>query len=541
MTTADQLYREAIAHVEARRFHEAATACDQILKIYPQHPDTHNLRGLALLRSGKAKQALSCFTRAIKLSPKMVSAHLNAGLCNIELDQSEAAAKAFRDAIVAEPGAAEPHFQLGVLALKRFKFAVSAQHCRDAVSLQPDHHFAHAVLGEALILLGRFDEAKPALERALELNPRILSAYDNLGMLAENDGRADEAMALFEKSLAIDPDFAGSRFNRAVTWLRRGDLARGFADYEARWRLARTQQSTKLRPFSQPQWNGEPLAQKKILLWGEQGVGDEIRLSVLANDASKNSASVVLECDKRLVDLFARSLPHAHVIARRDVPDRATSDPSIAFHCPLETALTFLRPTLDQFPTPRAYLQPDPDRTAELRFQLQRLAKGKPIIGLSWGSYNPQLSLGKTSALADWQTLLMRDDVTVVRLQKVSRDVDTANLSEDGKTLLAKLNQIPDLDLVKDIDGQAALIAACDLVLSVSNTTAHLAGALGIPTWVLLPYGHFQPWYWFNDRVDSVWYPNTKLYRPTKFSAWPTLIEAANRDLDEWLATSRKQ
>jgi tetratricopeptide (TPR) repeat protein len=539
MTSAESLYREAIAHVEARRFAEAAAACDQILKIHPQHPDTHNLRGLVLLRSGKAKQALSCFMRAIKLSPTMVSAYLNAGLCNIELDQPEAAAKSFRDALIAQPSAAEAHFQLGLLALKRFKIAESAQHCREATALEPAHPFAHALLGEALVLLGRFDEAQTALEHAIAVNPRVLSAYDNLGMLAENEGRADEAIALFEKSLAIDPDFTGSRFNRAVTWLRRGDLTRGFVDYEARWRLARTQQSTKLRPFTQPQWRGESLHAQKILLWGEQGVGDEVRLSALANDVVSKGASVALECDKRLVDVFARSFPGVQVIPRRETPDRATSDPAITFHCPLETALSFLRPTLDQFPAPRAYLTPDAERTTEFRSRLKVQANGRPIIGLSWGSYNPQLSNGKTSALADWQAVLMREDILVVRLQKVSRDVDTANLSQDGKALLGKLTQIPDLDLIQDIDGQTALIAACDMVLTVSNTTAHLAGALGVPTWVLLPYGHFQPWYWFKNRSDSVWYPNVRLYRPTKFGDWPLLIEAANRDLDGWLAKFR--
>ena len=147
------------------------------------------------------------------------------------------------------------------------------------------------------------------------------------------------------------------------------------------------------------------------------------------------------------------------------------------------------------------------------------------------------IEVGKTTPLSSWAPLLQRDDVLFVRLQKISRDADQHDLGASGQTLLDSLTEVPDLNLVQDLDGLAALVSACDLVISVSNSNAHLAGALGVPTWVLLPFGHFQPWYWFKQRTDSPWYASVKLYRPSAFDDWSGLIAHVGTDLDAWQRT----
>jgi len=539
MAQLEQLYARAVALIGERQFEAAEVACREILKLLPNHPDTLNLQGLAQLRAGHHKRALTTFNRALKSNPRLTSIHLNIGIANFEMDQLADAKAAFIGALNVDPGSVEAHFQLAILAMRQFKFEEGVAHCRDALALQPDHAFAYAVMGEALVLLGRFDEARAALERANTLNPRILNVYDNLGMLAENEGRETDALAHFDKAISIDPTFAGSHFNRAVTFLRRGNFELGFAEYDWRWRTARTAQSTKLRPFTQPAWQGEKLVGGKLLLWGEQGVGDEIRLSALACDLRDRGVDVIVECDKRLVKLLARSLPGATVVGRTAPPHRATADSEIAFQSAMESALQFVRPTLDAFPKRQKYLSADPERTQAIREHLAAQAHGKPIIGLSWGSYNPQLSVGKTTSLATWSPLLQRDDASFVRLQKVSKDADAASLGSEARALLDRLGQFPNLDLVQDLDGLAALISACDLVISVSNTTAHLSGALGVPTWVLLPFGHFQPWYWLKNRTDSPWYPSVKLYRPKGFGEWDAMVAQAIIDLDAWTQSQR--
>jgi tetratricopeptide (TPR) repeat protein len=533
MTTPDQLYAQALAHIGARRFADAEAACRQILRVHPRHADTHNLLGLAKLRGGAPNEALKDFRRALQINPRLVATHLNCGLAANELGKPDDARKHFRGALQIDPRAAEAHFQLGVLAQRRFEYDEALAHMDDCLAVEPGRALAHAIRGETLLLLGRLAEARAALERALAISPNIPNVHDNLGLVAENERRSDDALACFQRALDLNPELASAHFNRAVTRLRRGDLAAGLAEFEWRWRVARTAILTKVRPFPRPRWQGEPLEGRALLIWGEQGVGDEIRLAALARDLLERGERIVLECDPRLVDLFARSLPAATVVARRDPPDPATADASIAFQIPAESAIQYVRPTLAAFPSRPRYLTAASDRVAAFRQELQAKAHGKPVVGVSWGSYNPQMLHGKSTPPAAWAEILRRPDALFVQLQDV---VEGRDETADDMALRAQLAAVDGLDLFKDLDGQAALIAACDLVVAVSNTTAHLAGALGTPAWVLLPFGHFQPWYWFQDRADSPWYPSVTLFRQAQYGDWAAVLSKIASDLQRWVA-----
>lgn len=531
MTDPARLYVNALQHLSAGRLIEAISVCRQILKLVPNHTDTLNVMGLALLRDRKPEKALSSFKKALKSAPSSVPIHLNCGLAWSALDRRDRAEQSFKNALSHDPHSAEAHFQLGLLLQNRFKFDDAIMRFRRVLEIDSRHATAHAVLGEALVLQGKFEEAKQHLKTAVDLNPKLTSVYDNLGVIAENQGRRDEALGCFAKALEINPDFAGSHFNRAVTLLRRGDFKNGLTEYEWRWLLPKTRLSTHIRPFAQPRWQGEPLEGRKLLVWGEQGVGDEIRLAALVRDLSEKSEHVILECDRRLKPLFERSFPDTKIVPRRDPAMPATMDQTIAFQCPAESLVPIVRPDFSRFPQRTKYLVADPERTDGFRAVLSDSAAGRPVIGLSWGSYNPQLQLGKTTALRDWSPILNDATKYFVGLQygDIKKERDDVE-----KAIGASMTLLPDLDLIKDMDGLAALISACDLVITVSNTTAHLAGALGIPTWVLLPFGHFQPWYWFLDRADSPWYPSVKLYRQRKFGDWPNVLAQVAHDLSVW-------
>jgi tetratricopeptide (TPR) repeat protein len=525
-------YADAIAHLSAGRFEEAEAACRKILSTASNHTDTLNILGLAQLRGGKPDRAIVAFKKILKLNPAVVPVHLNLGLALAELGQQDEAETSFQNALKYDPRSVEAHFQLGLLLQKRFRFEDSTAHFQRVLEIDDTHATTHAVLGEALLLQGHFTKARMHLERAIALNPNLIGAYDNLGLIALNEGQPSEALRWFERALAINPEFSGSHFNRSVTYLRQGDLANGLNEFEWRWRTAKTRLSTLMRPFKQPLWHGEPLNGKSLLVWGEQGVGDEIRTAGLVADLLQRGEHIILECDKRLVPLFARSFPAAKIVARRDPPAKETGDAAIAYQIPAESLLAYTRPTLDQFPKRTAYLKADPERGAAFRTRLQSDTATKKIIGISWGSYNPQLVAGKTTPLESWAAILKTADVAFVPLQYGDIRTETEAVEREFGASLAKLG---DLDLIKDLDGVAALISACDLVITVSNTTAHLAGALGIPTWVLLPFGHFQPWYWFTDRTDSPWYPSVKLYRQKKFGDWENVISRVADDLKAWL------
>ncbi|MBL8631079.1 MAG: tetratricopeptide repeat protein [Rhodospirillaceae bacterium] len=531
MTRPDELYAAAIAALQAGEYAKAEDACRKILNTASNHVDTLNVLGLAQLRGGKPDRAVVAFKKVLRLNPAMVLVHLNMGLAFAELGQIDDATASFESALQLEPTSIEGHFQLGLLLQKRFKYTEATAHFLRVLEMNEQHAMTHAVLGESLLLQGEFAKARTHLERAVTLNPNLIGALDNLALIALNEGEPDEALNLFAQALSIKSDFAGSHFNRAIARLRQGDLENGLAEFDWRWRTAKTRLSTLIRPFKQPEWQGEALNGRTLLVWGEQGVGDEIRTAGLVDDLLQRGEKISLECDKRLAPLFARSFPAAAIIPRRDPPAKETAAPEIAYQIPAESVIRYTRSKLDAFPRRAAYLKADATRTAEYRARFQANSR-KPLVGISWGSYNPQLVAGKSTPLSSWAPILETAGAQIVALQY--GDIRT-EMAEVEKELGQALEQLGGLDLVKDLDGVASLISACDLVITVSNTTAHLAGALGVPAWVLLPFGHFQPWYWFSDHDDSPWYPSVKLYRQKKFGDWETVISRVAEDLNAWL------
>jgi tetratricopeptide (TPR) repeat protein len=525
-----QLYAEAVSHFTAGRADKAEELCRALIRSQPANADAYNLLGLALRRSARHEDALAAFERAGGINAKLAPVHLNRGLTLIDLNRLEAAESAFRDALNCDAESAPAYFHLGLVLHHLARFEDASAHFRRVIAKDPGHANSHALLGVGLLQQGKLAEARVSLETAAGLAPNVPTIHDGLGVVAADEGRVDDALAHFDKALSLDAQFAPSHFNRAALYLRRGDLERGLPELEWRWRLPRDTRPAKMRDFPQPLWTGESLGEASLLVWGEQGLGDEIRAAGIVDDLLRRDEKVVLECDPRLTALLQRSLPRAKIIARSDPPSPETLEPHVARQCPGDTLLRHVRPTLARFPRRASYLQADPGRAAAARASFP---SDRPAVGVSWGSWNAQFARGKAVALTDWREILTQGDFTFVDLQYGDTAAERAAAQNNQGIALTHL---PDLDLTNDIDGLAALISACDLVITVSNTTAHLAGALGIPTWVMLPFGHFQPWYWFSERTDSPWYPSVKLYRQSKFGDWPNVIKRVAQDLSKFRA-----
>jgi tetratricopeptide (TPR) repeat protein len=521
-------YAEAVAHFTAGRSEQAEESCRAIIAVQPSNADAHNLLGLTLRRRGAHEDALAAFSRAAEINPALAPVHLNRGLTLTQLGHADDAERAFRQALACEPTSAPGQFHLGVLLHHRSQFEDAIACFQKVLIADPRHANTHALMGLDLLLLGRLGEAKASLEAAAALNPKIATVHDGLGILAEDEGRFADAIQHFEFALTLDPNFAPSHFNRAVAQLRRGDLAQGLPELEWRWRLPRDARASSMRDFPQPLWTGESLTEATLLIWGEQGLGDEIRAAGVVDDMLCRGDKIMLECDPRLVALLQRSWPSATIIARQDPPAPETSAANISWQCPGDTLLRHVRPTLEHFSRRSSFLKADAVRTAGFRARLKKEAGGRKIIGLSWRSQNAQFMRGKTLPLNTWAQVLRLTDYYFIDLQYGDTQDERETLhNETG----LGITHLPDLDLTQDIDGLAALISECNLVITVSNTTAHLAGALGVPTWVMLPFGHFQPWYWFSDCADSPWYPSVKLYRQSKFGDWPRVIAQIAGDL----------
>ncbi|MDX2222990.1 MAG: tetratricopeptide repeat-containing glycosyltransferase family protein [Rhodospirillaceae bacterium] len=470
------------------------------------------LQAAALHRAGRLVDAEAAYRDVVSLDPGHVEALVGLGAVLLAAGRAGDAAAAFRAAIALKPGHARAHYNLGVVqqATKRLDDAAMAY--RAAAGLEPTLFQAHANLGVVLHDLGRWDEAADSYARALALKPDDLETLNNLGVLARDRGDFDQARVWFARALAARSDAAEPRRNRALLNLLVGRYGEGWADYEARFGCADFAGRDRSRGL--PRWSGQGLVGGAVLVWSEQGLGDEILFAGMAGDIVARGTTVVWETDPRLVPLLTRSRPDITFVGRADglppgaVPFRA--------QIPSGSLGGLFRADQSQFPRDRQpYLRADPARVTAFRTRLA--APGQRLVGVSWRSSNPDIGHLKSSTLADWSTLFGRDSTIFVDLQYGDTAAERAAIS-------SALVHLDALDLTHDLDGVAALIAACDGVITVSNTVAHLAGALGVAVRVLVPPAAGKLWYWGHAGETTPWYPSASIIRQRAGEPWSSVV-----------------
>ena len=358
--------------------------------------------------------------------------------------------------------------------------------------ISPALHLEHA---RTLRSRGALNEALRYFEQLVRTHGGDTDLLNAFGLFLQEVGDHHRAISVFRETLALARDHPGYRFNLGLSLLTLGKLDEGWPLYEEGRRLHR---ADPVRRYRVPEWRGEPLNGKTVYLWEEQGIGDTLLFGSMIRDLEARGARCILEGDARLASLFRRSFPALDVVASGPFADMALGGRTPDFHAPLGSIGRFLRPALADFPPPRPFLKADPDRVAALRTQLAALGP-MPKIGLSWRSASASYS-EKSIPIAEWEPILSLPNLHFVALQYGDCRTELADIS-------ARFGidpfDAPGIDRFQDIDGVAALAQACDAVVTISNVTANIAGALGRPTLLLL--GPATIWYWFHERPDSPW------------------------------------
>ena len=308
-----------------------------------------------------------------------------------------------------------------------------------------------------------------------------------------------------------------------------GDFAAGWKAYESRWHCDLPGFDVRASGF--PEWRGED-GEGAVLVWGEQGLGDKVLYSSMIPDLMALGHKVVMETDERLIGLLERSFPGVRAVPKRNPPDEATQRSDIRWQSALASLGRWLRPDLASFPQRVSYLVADESRKNRYRAHLAATGIASPVVGISWISQNPNIGLHKTLDLKQWTPILQIPNVRFVNLQYGDTALERAEVEA---RLGVRIEQIPDLNLYDDIDGVAALAASCDMVISVSNTTAHLAAALGKPTWVLVPASVGNLWYWMRGTSQTPWYPTATIFRQPKIGQWSSVIIEIEKRLQSHL------
>jgi len=579
------------------QFEEAESIYQKILSKVPEHSIALHLSGVIEHQKGAHSTAIDLIERSISNNPLYFEAHVNLGGVYKAVGRLEDAAHVYTKALAINPRSLEGHFELALTLQKLERLEEAACHYQSALTLKPDYFEAQNNLGNVYKALERFSEAETCYRKVIEFRPDIAEVYNNLGIVltaqgAEDAalicfeqaveinpaysetlcnmgkalygvekydeaidcyhraalidpnsvdvnynlgviysfiGQCDEALVYYKKVLDVEPDHKDVNLSVSMIYLFQAQFELGWDTYK--WRNFKNPATH--RTFDIPLWTGEDLRGKRLYVYGEQGIGDEVSFSSCLRDLSGLGASAIyLDCDPRLEPLIARSFPELTVrgkpqdndlnwIERSDELDYAIAIGSLG---------KFFRNRVEDFPTDEGYLVADSGRVEEWRERLAGLGDGLKV-GISWrGGKEAHIAKQASIDLVDWKGLLLTDAL-FVNLQYGDTSAEIAGLGAEVGT---KLHTFEDLDCYRDLDELAALITALDLVITIDNATLHMAGSLGTAVWGLL--GTPPDWRWsevYGER--SPYYPSLRLYRQGVRGEWEGVFKQVERSLHEHL------
>jgi tetratricopeptide (TPR) repeat protein len=438
-----------------------------------------------------------------------------------DLAMAEAAYKEVLRLIPTQPDALH---LLGVAAFQQDRFEESERLLAMAVRRIPKPALAYYNYGNALRKLGRFEDAINAFTKAFELDPSNITCLEQLGNIYKELNQFGKAHEYYDQLLALEPTNAIGRCNKAIASLTEFKLAEGWDLYESRLDCKfedHDLMTTRVQRLV-PEWNGQVLPERLLVL-PEQGLGDQIFYGGMLSDLETAGVKSLVCVDQRLVDLFRRSFPKLDFESRIVLSPESIKN-QLSAQVQMASMGRFLRRSVDDFRKVKSpFLICEKNRSAELRNVMKNPTR--LLVGISWQSLRAKHGASKTCSLVQLLPLLQTKNVDFIDLQYGDTTEERSHISKDHDVEIQRLETI---DNKTDINNLAALIDACDVVVTVSNSTAHLSAALGKPTLVLLPW-HTPLWYWHLDSMASPWYPSAVLLRQSIAGNWNEPVAQAAR------------
>ena len=501
---------------DTARVSEALAAYDRAALLRPTDARAHFNRGNALQKLLRRNEAVESFQRAITLAPDYADALKNLALTLAALGRYDDALIAIDRAQAIRAGDGEAHDARGQILHGLGRFGEAVEELDKFVASASKSPVAYSNRGVSLHAAGRLEEALADFDSAIALDPGYGDAIVNRGTLLKDLGRLDDAAAAYEQALRVAPGHFEANWNIGLLALMRGDFETGWSHYEWRWK-SKVQAGDYIQT-SRPQWRGEAITGKTILLWWEQGYGDYIQFCRYVPLVAKAGARVILETPPRLKRLMAG------LIGDITLMESGARQAEFDLHCPLMSFPLAFGTTLDTIPAESPYLLAAPETVEAFDASLGP----RPRIGLVWSAnINNIHALSRHLAPSFLEPLLDLPFAFHV-VQK--------EFGPEDKIWLAKFPHLPvHAEEQGDFLDAAALITAMDLIITVDTSVAHLAGALGKPVWMLLP--HIPDWRWMMDRDDTPWYPTMRLFRQPERGDWAGAVAAVRAALRSGLPT----
>jgi len=557
--------QQAAKNLQRGEYNRVVQICGEIIAADPQEARAWQMRGLAALHRKEFEGAAQDLRQAVTLQPT-TPAFINLAAALLALNRADDAIATLKQALDIDPESAGALFSLGTCYVKQYRYEEADDVLERALAVNPGWPKALDLRARVAQRRSDVDRARELATAALAADPTLPGSERILADIAMRNLDYDLAMEHYQRSLRNDPDDAETQGNFAVLLARRGayaesvvwykravevlrkdaPLQQGLADLylihgnfaegwrHYGWRHFLADENTPIvdQPFPQQLPEGDSAV--AVL---DQGVGDQILMSSTIPDLARRYSNLEIQCDARLHTLFRQSFPGVRITEYVLKSKAGAKAAPGSFG--LADAGQWLRPTFEAFPRHTGYLKPDDSLRRALRARYA--AKSGPLVGISWATKKAlKFAPHKSIPLAAWGPILAMPGITFVNLQY---DSEPAEVAEAMRKFGAKIVTDPEIDPNGDLDRFAAQVAAMDLVITTSSAAAHMAGAVGVPTWVLVPTGFGAIWHWFIDREDSPWYPSARLFRQSQRGEWGSALERVSSALvefvDNWPAQKR--
>jgi len=492
-------------------------------------PNDHNAYyNLAAFQQKQKKydKSLESYQKVLELDENNVNAIYNIGNILIDTKDYFNAVEYFKRVIEFQPNSDDAMNNLGFLNMELGDYEQAIIYLNKAISINSDNFSALNNLGKVCEKKFLYLEALKYFDAAIRLKPDLSETYSNRGVLFKELKKYDSALYNFDKAILCDSQHSDARYNKAILLLQLKQLAIGWDLYQWRWDI-KTEFSKKLET-SIPAWDGRTSGKQiKILFWAEQGIGDEIFYFGMLNNFAQFDAQITVSADVRLHALFKRSMPEAEFIDNKEIT-KVCDEIAFDYQAPIgDIGHLCSVAKLLEHQSPKPFLNINKSRSNDFKNKNLFLS-GKFVCGISWKSNNKDIGSVKSLNLIDLSPLLSLENVEFVSLQYGST-ADDIELVE--KSIGRKIHTIGDLDIFNDLDGLTSLISICDCVVTTSNITAHLAGAIGKKGMVLMPYSKGKIWYWHSGEGQSLWYPSLELVSQSHMNDWTDPINKCK----EWV------
>ena len=517
---------------------QAELIYQQILQVNPENAEVLHLLGTIAHQIEKYDLSINLINQAIEIDPNQSSFFNNLGLTLQKRGRFEEAVQAYKQAIDLNSDSSESYYNLGITLNDQGKLEEAIQAYKNVLKINPNYLEACNSLGIAFKDLGRLEESVQAYQDAIRINSNHGPTHNNLGNVLRDQGKLEEAIQSYQQAIEINPKFPEAHHNLGTSLFLAGDFKNCWKHYEWRWKCPNTQLSLKERHLPQTRWEGSGLTDTSILVWAEQGVGDQITFASMFPDLLQAGARVTVECEQRLIPLFKRSFPEIQFYPQENLPHTQLFDTNINYQVPMGNLGRWFRTNRDSFTrNKQSYLTACPKETKKRRRKYKEISNGRMLVGVSWKSAGPDQSWSESRSIPlndYWISVLSNKDCYFINLQygDVKQELELLK-SETGLTVYSD----QDICTFENLDGFSAQVSALDLVISIDNTTAHIAGALGQEVWTLLP--HIPYWRWLQDVEDTLWYKNMRLFRQDRIGDWSKVFQQVSISLQQNITGSR--